>query len=56
MHQVLNPKSEDNVTEKQQLYLHDCSFDLVSSVVHVERELCPDSAGVLNQTNSGAVS
>lgn len=38
------------------LYLHDCSFDLVSSVVHVERELCPDPARVLNQTDSGAMS
>lgn len=38
------------------LYLHDCSFDLVSSVVHVERELCPDPTRVLNQTDSGAMS
>lgn len=40
---------------KKQLYLHDRSLDLISSVVHVERELCPDPAGVLNQTDSGAM-
>lgn len=39
----------------QQLYLHDRGLDLVSSVVHVERELCPDPAGVLNQSDSGAM-
>lgn len=37
-------------------YLHDCSFDLLSRVVHVEGELCPDPAGVLNQTHPGTVS
>lgn len=36
--------------------LHDRSLDLISRVVHVERELCPDPAGVLDQTDPGAVS
>lgn len=36
-------------------YLHDCSFDLISCVVHVEGKLGPDPARVLNQTDSGTV-
>lgn len=42
-------------TNKQKHYLHDCSFDLISCVVHVEGKLGPDPARVLNQTDSGTV-
>lgn len=36
-------------------YLHDSSLDLFCGVIHVERELGPDSTGVLNQSHSGAM-